>query len=370
MKKFGLQQAFATDRRSFLAGAAAMTMTLAFPARAADASKIVGFLASGPWNDFGYTQSHFDAMQELAEMPGVKILREEGVPETADVQRSIRSMIELDGAEIIVGTSYGYLDPHMVEMAKAYPDVLFLHCGGFWTDGMPSNLVTFFAFSEEVSYITGVVAGEMAGDGVIGYVASKPIGLVLSPVNAFTLGARSVNPDVKVQLIMTGEWSDPVKEANATNTLVDQGVSVIACDVDAPRVVIDTCEQRGVPCIGRHANLSSLAPTMFLTGSEWRWSSFYMDAVHGEPMAGNVRGGLAEELVRTSPYGAACSEAAKAAADAARSKILAGALDIFAGPIFDNKGAERIPAGTTIAVNDPQLETVDWLVDGVIGSAT
>lgn len=334
------------------------------------AKKVIGFLAFGPWNDFGYTQSHFDAMQELAEDPNVTILREEGVPENADVQRSIRSMIELDGAEVIVGTSYGYLDPHMVEMAKAYPDVQFLHCGGYWTEDMPANLSTYFAFTEEVSYISGVVAGIMSDGKMVGYVASKPIGVVLSPINAFTLGVRSVAPDASVQLILTGEWSDPVKEANATNTLIDQGASVIACDVDAPKVFIDTCAERGTLCIGRHTDLSSLAPETFLTGSEWHWSSVYKIALAGGAIDNNLRGGLAEGMVRNSPYGTACSAEAIDAAEVARADILAGTRAVFEGPILDNTGTERVAAGTTIPVSDPMWESIDWLVEGVIGSAT
>jgi basic membrane protein A len=126
-------QAAAPTRRDLFKGGAVLAFATAFgiPAWAQGEKKVIGFLASGPWNDFGFTQSHLDAMEELAADPDITILKEEGVPETADVQRSIRSMIELDGAQIIVGTSYGYFDPHMIEMAKAYPDVQFLHCGGY-----------------------------------------------------------------------------------------------------------------------------------------------------------------------------------------------------------------------------------------------
>jgi len=359
-----------TRRRLLKAAAlASMVASTATPARAAG-KKVVGFLASGPWNDFGYTQSHLDAIQELAKDPNLKIIKEEGVPETADVQKSIRSMIEIDGASLIVGTSYGYFEPHMIEMAKRYPKVQFLHCGGFWTAGMPKNLTTYFAYGDEVSYISGVVAGKMAAGKPIGYVASKPVGVVLSGINAFALGARSVDPKASVQLVLTGEWSDPVKEANATNSLIDKGAGVLAIDVDAPKVVIDTCAKRGVMCIGRHTNLSSLAPKTFLTGSEWNWLPAYQAALAGKMQGQNIRGGLAQNMVRNSPFGAAVSSDARAAAETAKAELLSGKRAVYAGPIKDNTGKLRVPAGKTVAISDPSWESVDWLVEGIIGKAS
>lgn len=362
----------ALSRRDVLKGAAILSFTVALslPAIAEGKKKVIGFLAAGPWNDYGYTQSHFDAMEELAKNQDVKITKEEGVPETADVQKSIRSMIEIDGASIIVGTAYGYFDPHMIEMAKRYPDVKFLHCGGYWKEGMPENLSSYFAYSDEVAYIAGVVAGKMAAGKPIGYVASKPIAGVLAAVNAFALGARSIDGAATVELVLTGEWSDPVKEANATNSLIDKGVVVLACDVDAPKVVIDTCEQRGVLCVGRHTNLSALAPKTFLTGTEWHWIAVYNAALEGKAIDHNLRGGLAQNMVRMSPYGEAASQQARDAADAVKASLLAGTSNVYVGPIKDNTGKERIAVGVTLPITDPSWELVDWLVEGIKGSAS
>ena len=134
-------------------------------------------------------------------------------------------MIAQDGATLLFPTSFGYFDPHILAVAPKNPDVRFSHCGGLWTEGKhPKNVGSFFGYIDECQYLNGVIAGHMTKSKKIGFVAAKPIPQVLRNINAFTLGARSVDPNITCTVIFTGDWSMPVKEAEATNSLADQGV--------------------------------------------------------------------------------------------------------------------------------------------------
>lgn len=191
---------------------------------------------------------------------------------------------------------------------------------------------------------------------------------MLRNCNAFLLGARSVDPKITCQVIMVNA-SLPVKEAEATNSLVDQGVDVVTCHVDGPKVVVDTAE-RGIMTCGYHASQAKLAPKGYLTGAEWDWSTPYKILVgttmEDKPMPNFLRGGLKEGFVKMSPYGAAVSPAAKTAGYAAKAAFMKGDFAIFKGPLKDNKGGTVIPAGTSFAMTDLELEKMNYLVEGVI----
>jgi basic membrane protein A len=213
---------------------------------------------------------------------------------------------------------------------------------------------------------------------VKGFVIPKPIPVVLQEVNSFTLGAKSVNPNIVVQAIFTGDWSLPVKEAEATNSLIDQQADVIITRVDSPKTVITTAEQRGVYSCGYHVNEQSIAPKGFLTGVEWGWENIYKNyaqmfkagkTLMNEGVPQVVAGGLKEEFSQASAFGAAMSSEAKAAVEQAKQQLMAGNLTIFKGELKDNQGKVVIPAGKSYPMGDPQLNSINWLVEGVEGDS-
>jgi len=216
------------------------------------------------------------------------------------------------------------------------------------------------------------VAGHMSKSGKLGFVAAKPIPQVLRNINAFLMGARSVKPGITCNVIFTGDWSMAVKEAEATNSLADQGCDVFTMHVDGPKVIVETAAKRGKMVCGYHASQAKLAPQAYLTGAEWNWLTAYKTVIeaaqNGKPHPNFIRGGLKEGYVKMSPYGPAVSDAAKKDADAIKAKMVAGSFDIFKGPLKDNKGKEVIPAGKTLKQTDVTLESMNYLVEGVVGS--
>ena len=339
----------------------------------------MGFIYVGPKDDYGYNQSHAQGKADASRLSGVKTVEEASVPETTAVEETMRNMIQQDGAQVLFPTSYGYYDPHILKVAKEFPDVQFFHPGALYKEGIhPKNVGSYLGYLTEPAYLAGIVAAHTSKTGKLGFVVPKPISIVLREVNAFALGARSVKPDLKVQTIFTGDWSLPVREAEATNSLIDQGADVIISRVDNLKVVMTTAEKRGVYSCGYHINQSSLAPKGFLTGVEWNWSKIYSNYAEmirsGKTLTNGgiphmIRGGLKEEFCKLSPYGAAVSAEAQKASEAAKAKLLDGSLVIFKGELKDNKGNVVIPAGQQYALQDPKLETIDWLVEGVMGDA-
>lgn len=333
----------------------------------------IGMIYVGPKDDFGYNQSHYEAAMEIRKMPGVKMVGEENVPETQAVQKTMQGMISQDGATLLFPTSFGYFNPHILEVAKKNPGVRFSHCGGLWDESKhPKSAGSFFGYIDECQYLNGVIAGHMSKSGKIGFVAAKPIPQVLRNINAYTMGARSVKPGITTHVIFTGDWSMPVKEAEATNSLADQGVDVFTMHVDGPKVIVETAAKRGKMVCGYHASQAKLAPNAYLTGAEWNWLTAYTGFIEaarsGKPHPNFVRGGLKDGFVRMSAYGPMVPDAAKKAADATKAKMAAGSFDIFKGPLKDNKGATVIAAGKSFKQTDLELEKMNYLVEGVTGS--
>ncbi len=375
-----MSESYKLTRRQVLKGSAAvgalgMLGSLDWVGQAWGASDKVkmGFIFVGPRDDYGYNQAHFEGKAAVAKLGWVKAFDEEKVPETIEVQKTMESMVKLDGAQVLFPTSFGYFDPHILKIAPHYPTIQFLHCGGLYQDGKhPKNVGSYFGYIDESQYISGIVAGGMSKSGKLGFVAAKPISQVLRNINNYTLGARSIKPNTTVHVIFTGDWSLPVREAEATNSLVDQGIDVVTCHVDSPKVVMTTCEKRGIYCTGYHCNQSKLAPKGYLTGAEWNWAKVYMDYAEmirkGQHIPHLVRGGLKEGIVRVSDYNQVVTEAVRKQADAAKDKFMSGGMIVYKGPIKDNTGRVVIAAGKEHVQTDIWLESMDWLVEGVIGS--
>ncbi|WP_229263911.1 BMP family ABC transporter substrate-binding protein [Cohnella cholangitidis] len=330
----------------------------------------VGFIFVGTKDDYGYNQAaYLGSVAVEKAYPDLKVLRAENVPETAEAERVMEQMIK-DGAKIIFPTSYGHLEPAL-NVAKRHPEVVFFHQGGLKT---ANNVGTYFGTIWEPVYLAGIAAGKMSKTGKLGYIVSVPIPQVLLNVNAFTLGARSVNPEATTSVVFTGSWCDPGQQANATNSLIDSGVDVLSLHQDCMKTVIETAERRDVMTVGYHADASSLAPKGWITGSVWNWPDLFVDMVKtaqegkfkGSKYDGKYRGTLADNVVQMSSFGANVPADVVQFVEGKKADLLNGSLLPFAGPVKDQSGAVRIKEGETPTVE--QLEGSDYLVEGVIGS--
>lgn len=327
----------------------------------------VGFLYVGPKNDFGYNQAAGEGAAAVAKLPGVKILEAENVPETSEAARVMEKMIR-DGATIIFPTSYGHLEPALT-VARRHPNVTFMHQGGLKT---AANLGSYFGAIYEAQYLSGMAAGHATKTDKLGYVVAFPIPQTLLNINAFELGAKSVNPKATTTVVFTSNWCDPGKQAEATNSLVAQKVDVISQHQDCTKTIVETTERKGAFSVGYHADASSLAPKGWLTGAVWNWGPMYSDIVKtiiagkwkGSKYDGQYRVGFENDAIQLAPFGAAVTAAVRKEIEAKEKAMRAGTFKPFTGPIADQSGKVRIAAASP---DRTTLEGTDYLVEGVVG---
>ncbi len=323
----------------------------------------VGFIYVGPRTDYGYNYAMDQGRLALEKSMGVKTVFFENIPENAEVERVMERMIA-DGIKIIFPTSYGYLDPALNVAAK-YPDVQFFHGGGF---KLAPNLGTFFADIDEVEYLAGMAAGASTKTGKLGFIAAHPIPQTLRNINAFTLGAQSVNPKATMTIVWTGSWSDPTKEAEAANTLADQGIDVLTMHVDGPITIAQTAEKRGIMVSGYHADASQFAPKGWLTGASWNWApimeKIVKSVLDSTWTSGHLRGKLSDGYVQLASFGPAVPEDVKVKIDSVKKAFQTG-TKLWTGPILDQDGKSILAAGDTLTME--KVESMSFLVNGVTG---
>jgi simple sugar transport system substrate-binding protein len=203
--------------------------------------------------------------------------------------------------------------------------------------------------------------------GVAGYVGSVAIPEVVEGMNAFALGMRSINPAAKLKFILINSWYDPGKEGDAAKALIDQGCDVITQHTDSP-APLQVAESRGVPAFGEATDMAKFAPHSQLSASVNVWGPYCIKrvqaALDGSWTSGDVWGGFGEGMLKMAPF-ANMPDDVKALAQQTVDDIASGKQKIFVGPLKDQSGAVKLPAGEVM--DDGALAGLQWLVEGVEG---
>ncbi|MFL4994576.1 MAG: BMP family ABC transporter substrate-binding protein [Microvirga sp.] len=338
----------------------ALSATGAF-AQAKDKIK-VGFIYVGPVGDFGWSYQHDQGRQAIEKaFPGkVTTTFVESVPE-ADSERAIEQLART-GHDLIFTTSFGFMEP-TVKVAKKYPNIKFEHATGFKRS---PNLSTYAAKFHEGRYVTGVIAGKMTKSNVIGYVGAFPIPEVISGINAYFLGAQSVNPNVKIKVVWANSWYDPAKEGDAAKALLDQGVDILAQHTDSP-APIQAAEARGRFGFGQASDMERFAPKAQLTAITDNWSDYYVArtkaVLDGTWKSGDTWGGIGAHMVVMAPYKNMPDDVKKMAQDT-EAAIASGKLNPFKCPVLKQDGSEAECKGQG-ALADEQVLGMNWYVKGI-----
>jgi basic membrane protein A len=326
------------------------------------------FVYVGPIGDAGWTKKHDDGRLSLEENLGdcVETTFLESVPEGAESE-AVFERLARDGNDIIFGTSFGYMD-QMLAVAEKFPDVVFEHGTGF---KVSDNMGTFFGAAEEARYLSGMAAASVSENGQLGYVAAFPIPEVLRGINAFTLGAQSVDPDVTVDVVWTSTWFDPVIEKEAAESLLNGGADVISQHQDTPSAG-EAAEEAGGFWVGYNDDMSRFAPDAWLTAPVWDWGPFYTEAVQavadGTWTSDQFYGNMADGTVQLAEVSDMVPEDVRAEIESVQAAIIDGSFAPFTGPIVDQDGNEVVAAGVVVDLG--ALLGMDYFVLGVIGSAT
>lgn len=326
----------------------------------------VGFVYVAPIADVGYTKQHdIGRLYAIDKVGKDKITTTfvENVPETADAERVIRQMIN-DGNKLIFGTSFGYMN-YMQKLAKEYPDVKFEHATGYKS---APNMTNYNIRFYEGRYLAGMLAGGATKSNVIGYVAPFPIPEVLQGINAFTLGAKSVNPKIQVKVVWTNAWYDPPKDTDSAKTLIGQGADVLTQHTNTSAVA-SAAEAAGKMVIPYNSDMKSVAPNAQLAALVLNWGPYYAKKINqalenkweNKPVWMHMKEGAIslENISDKVP-----ADVVKKMEEV-KAKINSGEFHPFTGPIKTNEGKEAVKAGETLP--DDKLVTMNYYVDGVVG---
>ncbi len=328
---------------------------------------IIGALYGGPINDAGYNQAMHESVMKIKEnISCVEIIEAENVPEEAGATSTMENMIN-QGAGMIIATAFNHQYPALT-LAEKYPDVIFEHAGGWEMSG---NFANFFGEPPDTWYIMGVAAGLMTETDKLGFVAAFPLGWTNTFINAYTLGAQSVNPDVETIVAFTFGWGDSAKEADTTNSLINQGVDVITMHVDSPSTVLSTAESRGAYSIGfQSLAAQEFAPEYWISGigftlgDKLTWlASTVLDGTW-EPIF--LRCGIADGCMVMGPFGPNVPQDVQDQVMQAKADIESGSIVVFTGPIVDQDGNVAVAEGEVLTPD--LMSSVDWFVQGVTGS--
>lgn len=354
-----------TRRIMFQAGLASLALSVAgfaSMAQAQDPLK-VGFVYVSPIGDAGWTYQHDLGRKQMEQALGDKVTTSfvESVSEGADAERVIREMAA-SGHDLIFATSFGYMN-YVDRVAKQFPDVKFMHATGYKNG---PNFHNYNARFYEGRYLTGVIAGEMTKSDVLGYIAAFPIPEVLQGINAFTLGAQSVNPDIEVRVIWVNSWYDPGKEREAALALIAQGADVITHHTDSTAAV-QAAQEKGVYAVAYHSDMSKYGKDAHLTATTHHWGDYYtkaaQKALNENGMVESIWGGIKDGFIDIAPINPVVPKATQDKVAELKQQIKDGQFHPFTGPVVAQDGKEVLPAGQTMS--DQALGQMNFYVKGV-----
>ncbi|MBI3230096.1 MAG: BMP family ABC transporter substrate-binding protein [Burkholderiales bacterium] len=334
-------------------------------AKAGEALK-VAFVYIGPVGNAGWSYAHDSARKEVQAKYGDKVKTSfvESVPDGADAERVFRDLAA-QGNKLIFGTTFGYMEA-MQKVAKAYPDVRFEHATGYKT---LDNMSYYDSRTYEGAYLAGVIAGKMTKSNKLGVVASIPIPEVIRNINAFTLGAQSVNPKITTSAVWVNKWFDPGKEREAAMALIGQGVDVLIQNTDSP-ATIQAAEEKGVYAFGWDSDMSQTGPKAHLGSAAINWTPYYSkvvgDMLEGKWQKQETWWGVKEGAIAIVSPSPNLPAEVKTLLENRTSAIKDGKLHPFQGPISDQAGKEVVAAGKSLS--DQELKAMTYYVKGVEGA--
>ncbi len=325
----------------------------------------VGFIYLSSVKDAGWSHAHELGRQSINKIPNVKTSFVDSVMENEDtyIEAVLHQMAE-SGNKLIFATSYGYGDA-VKKISLQFPNVIFMHCSGNY---LSTNVGTYFGRMYQARYLTGLVAGAMTKSNIIGYVAAYPIPEVIRGINAFTLGALKVNPEVKVYVRWTKDWNDPFLEKDYANELADLKADILTQHQDSPATQI-VANKRGIYSIGYNHDMKSYAPQAQLTAAVWDWSAVYKtitkNVIEGKWKSEDIWWGLEKGTVGIAPFSSKVPEKVRKMVLRSKEDMLSNKFSTFSGPLLDRQGKTRIPKGKQ--ASDAELRSMNWFVNGVVG---
>ena len=306
----------------------------------------VGCIFIGSINDGGFTQCMNEGLEKAAKENGVELIKKENVSDS-DTQASKDAATNLidQGCTIIVGCSYGYGDA-LNELANSgdYDDVTFLHFSGPYQN--ETNMENFFGSMEEARYLSGMAAASVTKSNKLGYVAAHPYTEVQIGIDAFTLGAQAVNPDVEVKVVYINTWGDAEIEKAAAEQLISAGCDVLTYHADSTATQL-AAKEAGVYTTGWNYN-NNVAGDYYITAPYWDMSAYFTPTFKAildgsfKPTGDkpfSTYGSMKSGMIQIDDFGTAVPEKQIDKINKIKDKMIAGEFKVFSGEIKYNDGS-------------------------------
>jgi len=334
----------------------------------------IAFIHVGGPEDRGYTYRQHQGTLAMMAYLGIsddQVQNFNNIAAGDPLQTALQEAID-NGADIIFGTSFGF-GPLMLEFAQEHPDIQFFHATGNLAVGanLP-NFRNYFGNMSQARYLSGIAAGLRTETNVLGFVAAHPNGEVITGLTAFFLGARSVNPDVRMYVSYMGVWNNPVLEAQIAQALIDRGADVIAQHADSTAAQT-TAQAADVWSVGYNNDMIPDAPDAVLVSPMFDWSIYLIPAVqsvvNNEPLDLDFLAGLNEGMVLLSDLNPNTVAPGTAEAIAAAEGAIRAGRNIFTGPLYGYYEGEG-EFTQLLADGEPWIEPLSapsWrhIVDGI-----
>ncbi|MEM9317941.1 MAG: BMP family ABC transporter substrate-binding protein [Pseudomonadota bacterium] len=352
-------------RRTLLKGTVAASTAMALPWKAAAQDTLkMGVVLPSPEADVGWSHTLMDGVRSVQEALGdqLEVTVLENIAEGPDADRIANGLVAEGNTVLLLG-SFGYQNGGM-QIAQRRPDVSIIHASGFLT---APNFSPFTAKYWQGTYLMGMAAASLTQTNKIGCVGAFAIPELITSINAFMLGAQSVNPDIEMSVVWVNSWFDPASEQDAARALISQDVDVIFSNAQDTPSVISLAEEEGVYAYNLNSSMQEYAPTRYLGVVGTDWGPHFTRLVEAH-VAGTFPGenfwlGMEDDIVFTADWNSDIPADVIAAIEARQTEIRNGTFAVFQGPLIDQSGTERFADGE--AMTDEEILSMDWHVAGV-----
>lgn len=325
----------------------------------------IGYVIPNPIGEVGWDHELDRGRQAIVDHFGdkVHVHAVNGVGEGPDSTRVMTKMVT-DGAQMLILGSFGHMQDGL-KLAKSHPQLSVLHVGGYIND---KNFATLALRHYEGTYLCGMAAGYTTKNGQLGVVAAFPLPEVVNIMNAYVLGAQSVNPNLKpVKVVWLNSWYSPEKEKSSTESLVSQGSDVVFSLFPGTPTTVATAEQLGVYVTVTDSDNSKFAPTKHLCAEQMNFGpSMNMkvqEALDGKFVGNDTFSGVKDGSIEVAGLNKSLTDTQKSAILAKQDEIRKGSFAPFTGPITANDGKVAVAAGTKL--DDGAIKSMNFLVKGI-----
>ena len=352
-------------RRSFIKGSLAATTAIALPMRAAAQDVLkMGVVLPSPIADVGWSHTLMEGINTVKEAYGdaIEVTVLENIAEGPDADRIANNLVAEGNTMLMLG-SFGYQNGG-IQIAKRRPDVSIIHASGFLTE---PNFAPFTAKYWQGTYLMGMAAASLTQSKKLGCVGAFAIPELITSINAFTLGARSIDPEIEVSVVWVNSWFDPASEQEAAKALIAQDVDVIFSNAQDTPSVIAVAEEAGIYAFNLNSSMKEYAPTKYLGVVGTDWGPHFKRLVDGH-VAGEFPGvnywlGMEDDIVFTADWNPDIPAEKMEMMMTRQDEILNGTFTVFQGPLVDQDGTERFADGVAMTVDE--MLGMDWHVAGV-----